>query len=230
MTYGEENDEQDFDDDEFIAAEIDDGKIPIPRPRRSPSTTAPSNHHGRNETMTMTVNDLASAIDARCKHLAGLGKLPPPVASAPALRAIAVVSLLAETDIRHTPTPDSTAPQLTIPGYVGTDGVVENLLARADADRGRAVPAAVPGRTISAPSAWLGARSRQRSSCARSNTAPTTPAAAPCWPMPRTRRATSSHGQRLGEQHARPPHARCPALLSNWDGLGAPRPRVDSRP
>lgn len=78
----------------------------------------------------MTTITWQCAITERCKHLAGLGKLPPPLARDPALRAIAVISLLADAEIHCTLTPESTAPQLTIPAYTGSDKLVAELLAQ----------------------------------------------------------------------------------------------------
>jgi hypothetical protein len=76
----------------------------------------------------MTVNTWDAAIAERVKHLAGLGKLPPPGAH-PALSALAVLSLIAATGIRHALIPASTIPKLSLPGGRG-HGLVAGLLDR----------------------------------------------------------------------------------------------------
>lgn len=78
----------------------------------------------------MTTVDWHSAIAERCKHLAGLGKLPPPSVQDPALRAVAVLSVMAETDIRHALIAASTRPSLTVPAYTGSDPTVDDLIAK----------------------------------------------------------------------------------------------------
>ena len=172
--------------------------------------------------MTMIAMSWTSAINARRKHLAGLGKLPPPVARAPALRAVAVLSLLAETEIRHTPTPDSTKPHLSIPAFAGTDDVVEELLneltqAVASRARGR-------GRqnNFSAP-AWLKAHDLDRlvlhSIAAGANDASLSAllahaAQAACGLTDKTQHLMIEHTRRLLARDA-------PTLLSTWETLAA---------
>jgi hypothetical protein len=76
----------------------------------------------------MTAFDWTTAI-AECRtHLAGFGNLPPPAATDPALEAIAVLSLIADTPIRHALTPDSTIPLLTVARYSGRHPLAEDLL------------------------------------------------------------------------------------------------------
>jgi hypothetical protein len=77
----------------------------------------------------MTTFDWTTAIAECCTHLASLGNLPPPAAHDPALQAIAVLSLIADTPIQHALTPDSTIPALTIPRYSGRHDLVDDLLA-----------------------------------------------------------------------------------------------------
>jgi PcfJ-like protein len=77
----------------------------------------------------MTTFDWTTAIAECCTHLAGLGNLPPPVAPDPALEAMAVLSLIADTPIRHALTPDSTIPLLVLPRYSGRHDLVDDLLA-----------------------------------------------------------------------------------------------------
>jgi hypothetical protein len=77
----------------------------------------------------MTTFDWTTAI-AECRaHLAGLGKLPPPVDHDPALEALAVLSLAADAKIDHALTPASTIPTLTIPRYAGHHCLADGLLA-----------------------------------------------------------------------------------------------------
>jgi hypothetical protein len=75
----------------------------------------------------MTTFDWTTAIAECCTHLASLGNTP--AAHDPALQAIAVVCLIANTTIQHALTPDSTIPVLTIPRYSGRHDLVDNLLA-----------------------------------------------------------------------------------------------------
>jgi hypothetical protein len=77
----------------------------------------------------MTSFDWSTAIAECCTHLAGLGNLPPPAAQDPALQALAVLSLTADTGIAHALTPASTIPILTIPRYAGRHDLVDDLLA-----------------------------------------------------------------------------------------------------
>jgi hypothetical protein len=63
----------------------------------------------------MTSFDWTTAIAESCTHLAGLGNLPPPAAQDPALQAIAVLSLTADSPIGHALMPDSTIPALSVP-------------------------------------------------------------------------------------------------------------------
>jgi hypothetical protein len=76
----------------------------------------------------MTTFDWNTAIAECCTHLAGLGNLPPPIAHDPAIQAVAVISLIADTPIQHALTPDKTFPVLTIPRYSGRHNLVDNLL------------------------------------------------------------------------------------------------------
>jgi PcfJ-like protein len=77
----------------------------------------------------MTSFDWTTAIAESCTHLAGLGNLPPPSLQHPGLQAIAVVSLIAATPIKHALAPASTIPVLTIARYSGCHELVDNLLA-----------------------------------------------------------------------------------------------------
>jgi hypothetical protein len=91
----------------------------------------------------MTVFDWDTTIAETSTHLAGLGKLPPPLAQHPALQAIAVLSLAPSTGIRHQLTPASTVPALTIPRYAGRHDLVDDLMAEltsAVADPSRVSP------------------------------------------------------------------------------------------
>jgi hypothetical protein len=63
----------------------------------------------------MTIIDWTTEIAKRCSHLAGLGKLPPPMAQHSALQALAVLSIATDNGIDHALTPDSTMPTLAIP-------------------------------------------------------------------------------------------------------------------
>ena len=76
----------------------------------------------------MTTVDWHSAIAERCKHLAGLGKLPPLLQHGSALRAVAVLSAMAETNIHHALIPASTRPSLTVPAYTGSDPTVDEFI------------------------------------------------------------------------------------------------------
>jgi PcfJ-like protein len=82
----------------------------------------------------MTTFDWTTAIAECCTHLASLGNLPPPTAEDSALQAIAVLSLIADTPIRHALTSDSTAPILTVPRYSGRHDLVDDLLAELTVD------------------------------------------------------------------------------------------------
>lgn len=82
----------------------------------------------------MTTFDWTTAIAECCTHLASLGNLPPPAVEDSALQAIAVLSLIADTPIRHALTSDSTAPVLTIPRYSGRHDLVDNLRAELTVD------------------------------------------------------------------------------------------------
>ena len=85
----------------------------------------------------MTATTWDTAIAERVKHLAGLGKLPPPGAH-PALSALAVLSLIAATGIRHALIPASSIPKLSLPGAAAT--VSSPATGQAHADRRRAEP------------------------------------------------------------------------------------------
>ena len=77
----------------------------------------------------MTTTKWNSAIGARIKRLARLGKLPPHAARHAALRAIAILSLAADAGIRHRLMPASTEPLVALPAHTGRDEVVQDLLA-----------------------------------------------------------------------------------------------------
>ncbi len=100
----------------------------------------------------MTSICLHTQIAERCKHLAGLGKLPPPALQAPALRAIALLALVTERPIRHSLMPASTRTALAIPGYTGSDSLADDFLAKLVDDI--AAPASGSSRTFS-PSGWV---------------------------------------------------------------------------
>jgi hypothetical protein len=53
----------------------------------------------------MTIIDWTTEIAKRCSHLAGLGKLPPPMAQHSALQALAVLSITTDSGIDHALTP-----------------------------------------------------------------------------------------------------------------------------
>lgn len=76
----------------------------------------------------MTTFDWTTAIAECCTHLAGLGNLPPPAMQQPALQAIAVLWLIADTPIQQALTPDSTIPALAVPRYSGRHHLVDDLL------------------------------------------------------------------------------------------------------
>ena len=76
----------------------------------------------------MTIIDWTTEIAKRCAHLAGLGKLPPPMAQHSALQALAVLSIAADLGIEHTLTPDSTMPTLAIPNAAGRHDLADELL------------------------------------------------------------------------------------------------------
>ena len=76
----------------------------------------------------MTMIDWTTEIAKRCSHLAGLGKLPPPVAQHSALQALAVLSIAADIDIEHALTPDSTMPILAIPTVTGRHDLADEFL------------------------------------------------------------------------------------------------------
>ena len=161
-----------------------------------------------------------SAIAARRKHLAGLGKLPPPVARAPALRAVAILSLVAEAEIRHALVPASTAPLLTVPAFTGTDEAVEQLL--------HALTEAVASRARSllrqshfSATTWLEAHGLDRL-VLRSIGADDAALSALLEQAAQAVRSLTDKAQQLRVEHVRKLVARdAPTLLSTWETLGA---------
>ena len=172
--------------------------------------------------MTTIAMSWTSAINARRKHLAGLGKLPPPVARAPALRAVTVLSLLAETEIRHTPTPDCTKPHLSIPAFPARtmwSRSLLNELTQAVASRARG---GARQDNFSAP-AWLKAHDLDRlvlhSIAAGGNDAGVSALLAHA---AQAVRGLTDKTQHLMNEHTRKLLARdAPMLLSTWETLAA---------
>jgi hypothetical protein len=99
----------------------------------------------------MTTFDWTTAIDECCAHLASLGNSP--AAHDPALQAIAVVCLIADTPIRHELTPGSTIPVLMIPRYSGRHDLVDDLLA--ELTLAAAEPARGNSHKVFSPTNWL---------------------------------------------------------------------------
>ena len=135
----------------------------------------------------MTMIDWTTEIAKRCSHLAGLGKLPPPVAQHSALQALAVLSIAADIDIEHALTPDSTMPILAIPTVTGRHDLADEFLGNLTRSRRQRRPTApsitpFPQRTGSTNTALTS------SFCARFSTAPTIPAAPNCSLMPPAKR------------------------------------------
>ncbi|MGA8756001.1 MAG: hypothetical protein WB611_06670 [Stellaceae bacterium] len=77
----------------------------------------------------MIIIDWTTEIAKRCSHLAGLGKLPPPIAQHSAFQALAVLSITTDNAIEQALTPDSTVPILAIPNSTGRHHLVDKLLA-----------------------------------------------------------------------------------------------------
>jgi hypothetical protein len=76
----------------------------------------------------MTTFDWTTAIAECCTHLASLGNLPPQEIDEPALQAIALLSLVADTCVDHALTANSTHPKLRISRYTGRHDLVTDLL------------------------------------------------------------------------------------------------------
>ena len=76
----------------------------------------------------MIIIDWTTEIAKRCSHLAGLGKLPPPMTQHSALQALAVLSIATDNGIDQALTPDSTIPILAIPNVTGRHDLVDELL------------------------------------------------------------------------------------------------------
>jgi hypothetical protein len=161
-----------------------------------------------------------SAIAARRKHLTGLGKLPPPAARAPALRAVAILSLVAEAEICHALVPASTAPHLTVPAFTGADPGVEQLLhelTEAVAVRARGL---ARQRHFSATT-WLEAHRLDRLVLC-SISADDADLSALLAQAAQAVRSLTDKAQQLMIEHVRKLVARdAPALLSTWETLGA---------
>ena len=168
----------------------------------------------------ITTPSWTSAINARRKHLAGLGKLPPPVARAAALRAVAVLSLVAEAEIRHALIPASTAPHLSVPAFTGTDPGVEQLLhelTEAVASRARGLARQIH---FSATT-WLEAHGLDRLVLC-SISADDAGLSALLAQAAQAVRSLTDKAQQLRVEHVRKLVARdAPTLLSTWETLGA---------
>lgn len=134
----------------------------------------------------MTMIDWTTEIAKRCSHLAGLGKLPPPVAQHSALQALAVLSITTDNAIEHALTPDSTMPiwqsQLS-PAAMTWPTTSSATSAKQSPGRPKA-PSITP---FPQPTGSTNA-ALTSSFCARFSTAPTMPAAPNCSLMPPAQR------------------------------------------
>src|SRR5689334_6207813 len=72
--------------------------------------------------------DITLAIAERSRHFAGLGKLPPPAAQHPAIRAAAALALVADPGMEHELVPHSITPQLTFRGCSAVNELAAALL------------------------------------------------------------------------------------------------------
>jgi hypothetical protein len=161
-----------------------------------------------------------SAIAARRKHLTGLGKLPPPAARAPALRAVAILSLVAEAEILHALVPASTKPHLLIPAFTGTDPGVEQLLRELTETVASRARSLARQRQFSATT-WLKAHGLDVL-VLRSIGADDADLGALLAQAAQAVRRLTDKAQQLMIEHVRKLVARdAPTLLSTWETLGA---------